>query len=187
MDVDLDRSLYSTFVTAANSISQLYTQASQQQKRAHVEGSRQALEKLVNWIVREQGTPQAIPTHFLLDYLRFELQNLDSAEQQCVAGPPGLAFFQQNQNPNINPGAPSPAKRIDLSASSFVFGGAADEARGMPQAQQQQQAFAHGGVDTQMAQQQLHMQQQQFGSYGHNMNEAAGHPGYSAAGSGRQH
>ena len=43
LDLDLEQNMHTSFVAAANSISQLYTQAIQQQKRAQAEGARQAL------------------------------------------------------------------------------------------------------------------------------------------------
>lgn len=50
---EVDRTLYSTFCSAANSLSQLYTQAMNQQKVAFQAGERQALEKLYQWIIRQ--------------------------------------------------------------------------------------------------------------------------------------
>jgi hypothetical protein len=46
LDLDAERTLYSSFVSAANSISQLYTQAVQQQRRASAAASRQTLVRL---------------------------------------------------------------------------------------------------------------------------------------------
>lgn len=43
VDLDAERTLYTGFVAAANSVSQLYTQAVQQQRRASAAASRQAL------------------------------------------------------------------------------------------------------------------------------------------------
>lgn len=41
--LEVERNLHSSFVTAANSISQLFTQAIQQHKKAQVDGAQQAL------------------------------------------------------------------------------------------------------------------------------------------------
>ena len=43
LDLDVERNLHSSFVTAANSISHLFTQAIQQNKKAQVAGAQQAL------------------------------------------------------------------------------------------------------------------------------------------------
>ena len=43
LDLEVERTMYGSFATAANAISQLYTQAVQQQKRAAVAASRSTL------------------------------------------------------------------------------------------------------------------------------------------------
>ena len=43
LDLDVERNLHTSFVTAANSISHLFTQAIQQNKKAQVSGAQQAL------------------------------------------------------------------------------------------------------------------------------------------------
>ena len=43
LDLDVERNLHSSFVTAANSISHLFTQAIQQNKKAQVAGAQHAL------------------------------------------------------------------------------------------------------------------------------------------------
>jgi hypothetical protein len=43
LDLDVERTMYGSFVAAANSVSQLYTQAVQQQRRAAVTASRATL------------------------------------------------------------------------------------------------------------------------------------------------
>ena len=45
LDLDVERNLHSSFVTAANSISHLFTQAIQQNKKAQVAGAQHALVK----------------------------------------------------------------------------------------------------------------------------------------------
>jgi hypothetical protein len=46
LDLEVERTMYGSFATAANAISQLYTQAVQQQKRAAVAASRSTLVSL---------------------------------------------------------------------------------------------------------------------------------------------
>lgn len=184
MDLDLERSLYSTFVAAANSVSSLYTQAQQQQKRAHIDGQRQALEKVVGWLAHEHGNGQPLSAHNLLEYLRFELQHLEAADQQCAANAQPQLF--QHQNPNT--GGPSPAKRLDLSSSAFGFGlggGGVPAAADVRAAGQGAVAFgaAGGGASgmdmaqqhlQQQLQQHVQQQQQQFGSFGGMGGQAGG-------------
>ena len=47
LDLDVERNLHSSFVTAANSISHLFTQAIQQNKKAQAAGAQQALVSLM--------------------------------------------------------------------------------------------------------------------------------------------
>jgi hypothetical protein len=46
LDLDVERNMYSSFVTAANAVSQLYTQGVQQQRRAAAAASRTTLVSL---------------------------------------------------------------------------------------------------------------------------------------------
>ena len=46
LDLDVERNMYSSFVTAANAVSQLYTQGVQQQRRAAAAASRATLVSL---------------------------------------------------------------------------------------------------------------------------------------------
>ncbi|XP_072978823.1 uncharacterized protein [Typha angustifolia] len=59
---EVDRTLYSTFCDAANSLSQLYTQAMNHQKFSFKAGELHSLEMLYEWILREleQGSRVSI-------------------------------------------------------------------------------------------------------------------------------
>lgn len=46
LDADVERTMYSSFVSAANAVSQLYTQGVQQQRRAAAAASRATLVRL---------------------------------------------------------------------------------------------------------------------------------------------
>ncbi|EFN59734.1 hypothetical protein CHLNCDRAFT_133329 [Chlorella variabilis] len=72
--LEAEKSLYSTFTAAANSVSQLYTAAVQQTKRAEEQGARQALERVAQFVVKEYGNAPAVPTGVLMEVLRQELQ-----------------------------------------------------------------------------------------------------------------
>lgn len=94
LDLDVERNLHSSFVTAANSISHLFTQAIQQNKKAQVAGAQQALERQIGWLLKEYGNAQYIPTHILLAHLQQEIRHvdaLDSQQTQASAFPPGAA------------------------------------------------------------------------------------------------
>lgn len=70
---EVDRSMYSTFCTAANSLSQLYTQAMNHQKLSFQAGERHGLEKLYQWILRQQEGGSRVTTGDVLSYLQTEL------------------------------------------------------------------------------------------------------------------
>ncbi|KAF9612214.1 hypothetical protein IFM89_038636 [Coptis chinensis] len=70
---EVDRTMYSTFCSAANSLSQLYTQAMNQQKLAFQAGERHALEKLYEWILRQQEESSRVTTSDIFSYLQNEL------------------------------------------------------------------------------------------------------------------
>lgn len=70
---EVDRTMYSTFCSAANSLSQLYTQAMNQQKLTFVAGERHGLEKLFQWISRQHGEGVRVTTDDILAYIQTEL------------------------------------------------------------------------------------------------------------------
>ncbi|EPS71131.1 hypothetical protein M569_03625, partial [Genlisea aurea] len=67
---EVDRSMYSTFCNAANSLSHLYTQAMHQQKLLFQAGEGQAMEKLHDWILREQENGTRLTTGNILEYIQ---------------------------------------------------------------------------------------------------------------------
>ncbi|XP_042489970.1 uncharacterized protein LOC122069947 [Macadamia integrifolia] len=70
---EVDRTMYTTFCSAANSLSQLYTQAMNQQKLVFQAGERHALDKLYQWILRQQEEGSRVMTTDILAYLQNEL------------------------------------------------------------------------------------------------------------------
>ncbi|KAF9593555.1 hypothetical protein IFM89_024173 [Coptis chinensis] len=70
---EVDRTMYSTFCSAANSLSQLYTQALNQQQLVFEAGERHALEKLYEWILRQQEESSRVTTSDIFSYLQNEL------------------------------------------------------------------------------------------------------------------
>ncbi|KAA8546601.1 hypothetical protein F0562_002660 [Nyssa sinensis] len=72
---EVDRTMYTTFCSAANSLSQLYTQAMNQQKHSFQAGERHGLEKLYQWILRQEEGGSRVTTVDTLTYLQAELDN----------------------------------------------------------------------------------------------------------------
>ncbi|XWS21814.1 hypothetical protein CRYUN_Cryun30bG0087400 [Craigia yunnanensis] len=70
---EVDRTMYASFCCAANSLSQLYTQAMNQQKLSFQAGKRHSLEKLYQWIWRQQEGGSRVTTMDILSYLQNEL------------------------------------------------------------------------------------------------------------------
>eukprot|EP00798_Chlamydomonas_sp_ICE-L_P022713 gene22713-29874_t len=80
VDLDAERNLYHSFVSAANSISQLYTHSVQQQRKGTAGASRQTLERVMRFLVREYHSVDVIPRAELLQFLQQEYENIEGAE-----------------------------------------------------------------------------------------------------------
>lgn len=104
---EVDRTLYSTFCSAANSLSQLYTQAMNHQKVSFQAGERHALEKLYQWIIKrhEEGS-RVMTTADIVEHIEKEIDyggddavisaRLHFQQQLCQSAPhlansPGFA------------------------------------------------------------------------------------------------
>ncbi|KAL9329709.1 hypothetical protein ACSQ67_004712 [Phaseolus vulgaris] len=71
---EVDRTMYSTFCSTANSLSHLYTHAMNQQKLSFQAGERHGLEKLYQWILRQQQEGSRVATIDIVTYLQNELE-----------------------------------------------------------------------------------------------------------------
>ncbi|KAH1113827.1 hypothetical protein J1N35_007205 [Gossypium stocksii] len=71
---EVDRTMYTSFCSAANSLSQLYTQAMNHQRLSFQAGERHALEKLYQWILRQQEEGSRATTVDIVAYLQNELE-----------------------------------------------------------------------------------------------------------------
>uniref|UniRef100_A0A2P2JQF5 Uncharacterized protein LOC105139508 n=1 Tax=Rhizophora mucronata TaxID=61149 RepID=A0A2P2JQF5_RHIMU len=71
---EVDRTMYASFCSAANSLSQLYTQAMNHQKLSFQAGERHGLEKLYQWILRQQEEGSRVATVDILSYVQNELE-----------------------------------------------------------------------------------------------------------------
>ncbi|XP_044485994.1 uncharacterized protein LOC123211369 [Mangifera indica] len=71
---EVDRAMYTTFCSAANSLSQLYSQAMNHQRLSFQGGERHALEKLYQRILRQQEEGSQVTTIDIVAYLQNELE-----------------------------------------------------------------------------------------------------------------
>lgn len=130
---EVDRTMYSTFCGAANSLSQLYTQAMNQQKLTLQAGERHGLEKLYQWILRQQEGGSRVNTNDILNYLQTELDY--SGEEPSMS--PRLPH--QNHHPQStmhgfpfssgpsgasNPGSGFQTEHSDPQPKNYVFSNA---------------------------------------------------------------
>ncbi|RLM91405.1 uncharacterized protein C2845_PM08G17530 [Panicum miliaceum] len=70
---EADRTLYSTFCGAANSLSQLYTQAMAQQKLSFQAGERHAYERLYQWILRKHEEESRLTVADIISHIQHEM------------------------------------------------------------------------------------------------------------------
>ncbi|PIN07260.1 hypothetical protein CDL12_14233 [Handroanthus impetiginosus] len=70
---EVDRGMYTTFCSAANSLSQLYTQSMHQQRISFQAGERHSLEKLYSWISRQHEDGARVMTGDIIAYIQNEL------------------------------------------------------------------------------------------------------------------
>ncbi|XP_047181640.1 uncharacterized protein LOC124848065 isoform X2 [Vigna umbellata] len=89
---EVDRTMYSTFCSTANSLSHLYTHAMNQQKLSFQAGERHALEKLYQWILRQQQEGSRVTTIDIVTHLQNELEY--GGEEAPVS--PRQPMHQQN-------------------------------------------------------------------------------------------
>ncbi|GLT63957.1 hypothetical protein SLA2020_364800 [Shorea laevis] len=71
---EVDRSMYTTFCSAANSLSQLYTQTMNHQRLSFQAGERHGLDKLYQWILRQQEEGSRVTTADIVAYMQNELE-----------------------------------------------------------------------------------------------------------------
>ncbi|KAL6784184.1 hypothetical protein ACKKBG_A05140 [Auxenochlorella protothecoides x Auxenochlorella symbiontica] len=144
-DLEAERSLYASFATAANSVSQLYSLALGQQARYRDEGARQSLERVYEWLCKEHGNSSTLPTAALMDFLRQEALLLGTPGECSAAPVPVLPLAP----PAVFSSAAAAAKEDE-----GVEGGDKGPAAVVRRLQQQQQLHQ---------QQQQHQEQQQSG------------------------
>ncbi|KAA8530962.1 hypothetical protein F0562_005671 [Nyssa sinensis] len=88
---EVDRTMYTAFCSGANSLSQLYTQAMNQQRLSFQAGERHALEKLYSWIRRQEEDGSRMTIVDIIAYIQNEVEY--GTEEP--PGSPRLPFQQQ--------------------------------------------------------------------------------------------
>ncbi|CAA0806428.1 Uncharacterised conserved protein UCP009193 [Striga hermonthica] len=79
---EVDRGMYTAFCSAANNLSQLYSQAMHQQRLSFQAGERHAMEKLYSWILRHQEDGVRLMSGDIVAYLQNELDYAIEEQQQ---------------------------------------------------------------------------------------------------------
>lgn len=122
---EVDRTMYSSFSSAANSLSQLYTQAMHQQKLTFQAGERHGLEKLYQWLLRQQEGGSRPNTIDILSYLQSELDC--HGEEPCRSphqNPPNSQLTTNNNSGSSESGQGFPSKQNDQQQKNHVFSNA---------------------------------------------------------------
>ncbi|GER35113.1 hypothetical protein STAS_11371 [Striga asiatica] len=101
---EVDRGIYTAFCSAANNLSQLYSQAMNQQRLSFQAGERHAMEKLYSWILRQQEDGVRVTPGDIVAYVQNELD---------------YAIEEQQQQPTQNNPIQSTHAVIPVSSNSF--------------------------------------------------------------------
>ncbi|KAI4374170.1 hypothetical protein MLD38_012195 [Melastoma candidum] len=102
---EVDRSLYTSFCTVANSLSQLYTQSMNHQRLSFQAGERHSLDKLYQWILRQQEDGARVSTVDIISYLQNEL-DYGPEDSQVSPRVPFHPQISQITVPTSNPSLP---------------------------------------------------------------------------------
>ncbi|KAK4767619.1 hypothetical protein SAY87_023432 [Trapa incisa] len=116
---EVDRTLYSSFCGAANSLSHLYSQAMNHQRVSFQAGERHALDKLYQWILRQQDGGSRTATIDIVSYLQHELEYGTNEHPQTasnltnlpVTPSPSTPFMPTVKNPVFSNALSSPVRR----------------------------------------------------------------------------
>ncbi|OWM82280.1 uncharacterized protein LOC116209503 [Punica granatum] len=116
---EVDRTLYSSFCGAANSLSHLYSQAMSHQRFSFQAGERHALDKLYQWILRQQESGSRVTTVDIVSYLQHELdygadehpQTATNLGHSPVTPVPSNPFPPAVKNPVFSNALSSPVRR----------------------------------------------------------------------------
>lgn len=162
---DIERSLYSSFSSAANGISSLYTQALNQQRKAYCLGSRAMAEKVMGWLEDEHD--QMVSASVLVALLRREVEDLDghAAQLATADGAPTSVPHQQAPAPH-QPSQPQ-ASHAPAGSTTSPGGGVrrfSQEGQKVRRPLSERQTASPFSAVSQQQQQQQYVQGQQQGS-----------------------
>lgn len=132
-DLDAERTLYTSFVSAANSVSQLYASAVQQQRKSSAAAYRQSLERVLGFVLREYGSSDSIPKAAMLQFLQQEFENVEGSEHLphqfpvqllpvMQQGPPANAYSSEETVSESTKQQPMLASRPMMSLGTGVMG-----------------------------------------------------------------
>ncbi|XP_074280313.1 uncharacterized protein LOC141605444 [Silene latifolia] len=132
---EVDRTMYATFCSGANSLSQLYTQAMNHQKLSFQAGERHGLEKLYQWILRQQEAGSRVAPVDIMTYLKNELDYYGDETTMSPRAPvqhhhpPPPTFFSNSGLLVSEPSAQTPAAQLlrpeqENQSKSLVFSNA---------------------------------------------------------------
>ncbi|GLC46087.1 hypothetical protein PLESTM_001823900 [Pleodorina starrii] len=111
VDHEAEKSIYGSFVSAANAVSTLYAQAVQQQRRASAQVSRQALERVVTFLLAQNPGSEMVSKAVLLNFLQQEYESIEGGEhlphvfpapQITVVGPAPPVGEAQPEHPGFS-------------------------------------------------------------------------------------
>ncbi|KAL8473733.1 hypothetical protein ACS0TY_029867 [Phlomoides rotata] len=117
---EVDRGLYTAFCSAANTLSQLYSQSVNQQRLSFQAGERHAMDKLYSWILRQHEDGVRVTTSDILAYAQNEL---DYSTEEL---PSSLPVYPQQQSQSATQSTHS-----GIPISSNAFGPAATVGQGL--------------------------------------------------------
>ncbi|TVT99002.1 hypothetical protein EJB05_52592 [Eragrostis curvula] len=150
---EADRTLYSTFCSAANSLSQLYSQSIAQQKQSFHAGEVHALEKLHQWILRKYEQESRLTVADIMAHIQHEMDygsNDANVSTRAQQNPQGAGPFG-NLNSQVTAGAFAPRSVNSEQSKSTIFSNAlSSPVRRSLQSYQptQGQGTANGGRNT---------------------------------------
>ncbi|XP_010484271.1 PREDICTED: uncharacterized protein LOC104762640 [Camelina sativa] len=98
---EVDRTMYGAFRGAANSLSQLYTHAMNHQRVSFLAGERRGMEKLYQWIVRQEEQGIRVSTVDITTYLQNELE-YEPEETSIPIPVQEFHQYQQFPPPNVH-------------------------------------------------------------------------------------
>lgn len=97
---EVDRSMYASFCSAANSLSQIYTQGMNNQKLSFKAGERHALDKIYQWILSTQQGGSRVTTDDVFSYLENELDYCgEEPQSSCPRALP--VHYHQHTQPSV--------------------------------------------------------------------------------------